>query len=66
VLNFLRDSMANDGWTLMVEEHDDRRGTMSARFSKGADQVVLSLAPDEIVRGSPRFSILTVHLNPQY
>jgi hypothetical protein len=39
---------------------------MMARFKKGDDQVLLTLAPDQRVQASERFSILTVEMNPKF
>jgi hypothetical protein len=66
VAEFLRDSMANDGWELMVEEIEERRGNLMMRFRKGDDQALLKLYPDRRVRGSARYSVLEVVLNPQF
>jgi hypothetical protein len=66
VLDFLKGNMAHEGWELMVEEAKPDAGTMMARFKKGDDQVLLTLAPDRRVQASERFSILTVEMNPKF
>jgi hypothetical protein len=66
VLNFLKEAMPEHGWEFMVESLDTQRGTMSVRFQKGPDQVLMRLAPDRRVRGTGRYSVLTVEMNPQY
>ncbi len=66
VLDFLKGSMAHDGWELMLENLDEEKSTMMARFKKGDDQVVLTMTPDRRVQGSERFSILTVEMNPKF
>jgi hypothetical protein len=66
VLEYVKEEMPRLGWELMVEEVDTRRGTMSARFQKDDDQVVLRLEPDRRIQGSDRFSVFTVEMNPQY
>jgi hypothetical protein len=66
VQEFLKGNMAYEGWELMVEELNESAGTMMVRFKKGEDQVLLTLAPDKRIRGSDRFSILVVEMNPKF
>lgn len=54
------------GWEYQIHELDDSGQTMTATFTKGDDQLQLNLEPDNRVRGTERFSILTVEMNPQY
>ncbi len=54
------------GWTYQIHLLDESKQTMSATFIKDDDQIQLNLAPDQRVRGTERFSILTVTMNPQY
>jgi hypothetical protein len=66
VLEYVKAEMPKQGWELMVESVNTQRGTMTARFQKGDDQVLLRLEPDRRIQGSDRFSIYTVEMNPQY
>lgn len=66
VLTWFKDELPNQGWTLQTEELDDDAGTMSARFKKKDNILLITLAPDDRVRGTERFSVLTVEMNPQY
>ena len=66
VQDFLKANMAYEGWELMVESIDEPAGKMMVRFKKADDQVLLTLGPDTRVRGSDRFSILVVEMNPKF
>jgi hypothetical protein len=66
VASWLKSRLPSEGWEFQTEEVDDAKGTMSLRFKKDDDQVLLKLAPDERMQGSERFSILIVEMNPQY
>jgi len=66
VADWCKANLPKDGWEFQTEEIDDAKGTMSLRFKKADDQVLLKLSPDERVSGTERFSILVVEMNPQY
>jgi hypothetical protein len=66
VQEWLKAELPKQGWELQTEELDDAKGTMSVRFEKDEDILLLELAPDDRVQGTERFSILTVEMNPQY
>ncbi len=54
------------GWEHQVDDMDADAGTLTARYKKGDDQLVLKLAPDQLLNKSDRFSVLTVEMNPPY
>ena len=66
VASWLKSHLPSDGWEFQTEEVNEAKGTMSLRFKKNDDQVLLKLAPDERTQGSERFSVLVVEMNPQY
>lgn len=53
-------------WEHQVDDINADKGTMTLRYKKGEDQLVLKLAPDQLVNKSERFSVLTVEMNPPY
>jgi hypothetical protein len=66
VAGWYKEAMPKDGWEFQTEEVDEAKGTMSLRFKKADDQLLLKLQPDERTTGSERFSVLIVEMNPQY
>lgn len=66
VAAWFKTQLPNHGWENQLDDIDDTKGTLKARYKKGDDQLVLKLVPDEKVNNSERFSILTVEMNPQY
>lgn len=62
---FVRE-LPSHGWEYQVHDLDETAETLSATFIKGDDQLRIELAPDTRARGTERFSILTIKLNPQY
>jgi hypothetical protein len=66
VAGWYKEALPKDGWEFQTEELDEAKGTMSLRFKKADDQLLLKLAPDERTSGSERFSVLIVEMNPQY
>lgn len=64
--DWFKQNLPRDGWELQTEEVNEEKGTMSLLFKKADDQLQLTLAPDEKLQGSKRFSILIVEMNPQY
>lgn len=63
---WFRKELPRQGWEHQVGEVDESKGTLSLRFKKDGDQLVLKLAPDNLVNKSERFSVLTVEMNPPY
>mgnify|MGYP001256624209 CR=1 FL=1 len=66
VADWCKKNLPREGWELQTEEVNDEKGTMKLLFKKGDDQLELSLAPDDQLQASKRFSILIVEMNPQY
>lgn len=66
ISRWFREELPMHGWDLQTDELDDEANTMSARFEKEDDILLVTLEPDNRKRGTERFSVLTIEMNPQY
>jgi len=66
VADWFKTELPKQGWASQLDELDDEKGTMTLRWQKGDDKLVLRLAPDTLFNNSDRFSVLTVEMNPPY
>ncbi len=64
--DWFKRELPKQGWEHQVDELNTDKGTCTLRYKKDGDQLVLKLAPDNLVNKSERFSILTVEMNPPY
>jgi hypothetical protein len=64
--DWFKENLPAEGWVLQTEEVDEKKGTAGVRFQKEDEQLLITLAPDQRVQGSERFSVLVVEMNPQY
>lgn len=63
---WFKKELPKQGWEHQLDEVDADKGTMTLRYKKKDDQLVLKLAPDNLVNKSERFSVLTIEMNPPY
>lgn len=63
---WFKKELPKQGWEHQLDEVDADKGTATLRYKKKDDQLVLKVAPDNLVNKSDRFSILTVEMNPPY
>ncbi|MBX3474984.1 MAG: hypothetical protein KF754_11425 [Planctomycetes bacterium] len=63
---WFKKELPKQGWEHQVEEANDEKGTMTLRYIKNDDRLVLKLAPDNQLNKSDRFSVLTVEMNPPF
>jgi hypothetical protein len=66
VVGWYKAMMPAYGWEFQTEDEGSAPGHMRIRFRKGDDQLVLRLHPDQNVRGTERYSVLVVAMNPPY
>lgn len=65
VQKWFKEKLPDHGWELMVEELDTEKGTMSVRFEKKENQLLVTLSPDKKLQGK-RFSVLVIEMNPKF
>ena len=64
--DWFKKNLPGEGWEFQTEDVDEDKGTADVRFKKGDELLQIKLSPDERVRGSERFTVLVIEMNPQY
>ena len=66
VAAWLKENLPKQGWKHQVDEADEAKGLLTARYIKGDDKLQVKLAPDKVKHSEEGASVLTIEINGQY